>query len=81
MATSRDQWIFVWPCDCPFGVMEAYLAADETAAFEEMFEDMPEAADGARARGLVARRISWEEYDKIYFPKMTSRCEHDRARV
>jgi hypothetical protein len=81
MARQRDQWIFVWPCDCPFGVMEGYLASDEQGAFDEMFEGMPQAQANARDAGLTTRLIPWQEYDNRYFPKMTKQCEQDLART
>lgn len=75
MADRDPQWLLIGPCGCPFGVMEGYLAANETEAFAEMYDDA-ESISAAQRRGMETRLIPFEEYIRDYYDAMHAPCPH-----
>lgn len=85
--SERHHYVFVDPCGCPFGLIEASASkpggppciADEDQAWDQ-FYDTRAVEREARKRGVRAQHVTHEQYERDYFDQMHSgRCTHGEA--
>lgn len=78
---DRQQWVFLNPCGCPFGVME-FAGETPGEAWREFYEGSHRVVDLAVGRavaaGVTAVLVSHERYEAEFYRQLRSgyRCPH-----
>lgn len=75
--STREQWVFLNPCGCAFGVQEANGNPSKAKAWREFFETV-EASNAATDRGVTVVLVDHERYVAEYSPQRYSSwvCPH-----
>jgi hypothetical protein len=76
---TRQQWVFLDACGCPFGVMEG-TGQTQGEAWREFYEGTHRSTDlavgRAVARGVTSVLVDHERYSAEFYPQMLRRCPH-----
>ncbi len=73
----RRQWVFLDPCGCATGVVEAGTNESRSKAFRDVYETAAERND-ALDRGVTAILVDHEQYVREFSPQMYGswQCPH-----
>lgn len=74
---TRRQWVFLDPCGCAFGVLEAGSNESRSKAFRD-FYDVAKERNAAVDRGVTAVLVDHEQYVREFSPYLygTKVCTH-----
>ncbi len=74
---TRRQWVFLNPCGCATGVLEAGSNESRSKAFRDMYETAAE-RNAAVDRGVTAVLVDHEQYVREFSPQMYGswQCPH-----
>jgi len=75
----RMHWVFIEPCGCAFGVMDAPESGEEAAApqaWAAFYEGRVAAGFAAMERGVQARLVTHHEYEHAHMPQILGACPH-----
>lgn len=78
--SARHHFVFLEPCGCPFGLVEAGGNVDyEADAWADMFEGDGAAYRAAAARGVTVVHVDHATYEAEFYRKMLGdyRCPHN----
>ncbi len=74
---DRHHFVFLHPCGCPFGLVEAtYRNLSEDAAWASMYDRRRRAIQAARACGVRVVHVDHATYVREFFGQMTAACPH-----
>lgn len=73
----RRQWVFLDPCGCPVGVLEAGNNESRSKAFRDFYETAKE-RNAAVDRGVTAELVDHEKYVAEFMPyfRGLKQCMH-----
>lgn len=78
--SARHHFVFLNPCGCPFGLVEASRSVrDENGAWADMFEGDGAVYRVAAARGVTVVHVDHATYEAEFYRKMLGayRCPHN----
>jgi len=78
MTATRHHFVFLNPCGCPLGVLDAEHAPTEYDAWMEMFVYVWDIRR-AQSQGVTVIHVDHATYEVEFYPKMlgTYQCPHN----
>lgn len=74
---GRHHHVFLRPCGCPLGLVEAtYRNISEEAAWLSLYDRSRRAVTEAKNRGVTVVHVDHATYEADYYRRMTATCPH-----
>lgn len=71
----RHQFVFLYRCGCPLGLVEGSYAVDEDGAWDVFTADRREERR-FRAAGVTVVHVDHDTYSREFYPRLLTQCPH-----